>query len=217
MKNNDNQIKAYFLSFLIHGLLAVFFIVSASQILDPQGTVQYTEFELSDSEPPKGNQTKDITQNIDAYQEKKKAPKPKRQSQPLPEQTIDEILAQEESDVAVAKKLPQKKKRENLAAKPNLKAIEEAEKSFDDILGEEEESIPSDIDDNPFAANEEDPNEITDQAPAAPVTAKSTRYGIPQGAMDAESLSPAPGNVPPEYPQKSCTAVVGDFFKNKRG
>src|SRR5690606_5582351 len=77
--SNNNSTKsslAFFLSILIHGLLAVAIIYTGLDMTLPEGTVGSTEVEFVSGPLPLGSQISDVTQIEDRVAETKPAPPP---------------------------------------------------------------------------------------------------------------------------------------------
>ena len=193
--SNDNTKSslAFFLSILIHTLLAVAVVYTGLDMTLPEGTVTSTEVVYTEAPIPQGSQTEDTAQIADHVAETKPAPPPPA---PAPKPVVlppaKVADTESESDI-VAPEEPQE-------IEPEV--VEPA----DPEISEENLNPPADTN----AANEEKEQPLADESinqevqEENPVDGQSANneaaYGTSTGVQSDSNLSPVPGNKNPDYP-----------------
>jgi protein TonB len=209
--SNDNTKSslAFFLSILIHTLLAVAIVYTGLDMALPEGTVNSTEIDYVGGEIPLGTQTEDTTQVVDTVAEKKPEPPPP------PPPPVKKIEASKPAEKPVA--LPPAAETVEVADTESEAAVEAAPEPTEPepVLAQEsplEDDAPENTNsptDSPVTQDEAPPATETsadsaEEAQENPIDGQSASneaaYGTSSGVQSDSSLSPVPGNKNPEYP-----------------
>lgn len=195
-RDSTKSSLAFFLSIVIHTLLAVAIIYTGLDMSLPEGTVNSTEVDYIGGPIPQGSQTEDATQVVDtvAVKEAPPPPPPPKPAPQLPPKPVDVADTKSESAVAtdVAEKEPEptpevteERNEETLPTTAETNTNNEAVTEDPSMHEQESVADAEPIEDNPVDGNS-DTNE--------------SAYGTSSGVQSDASLSPVPGNKNPEYP-----------------
>jgi protein TonB len=200
---------AFFLSILIHSLLAVAIIYTGLDMALPEGTVNSTEVNYVGGEIPQGSQTEDTTQVVDTVAEKKpeppppppppvkkiEAPKPAEKPVALPPAAETTEVTDTESEAEVEAAPVEQAEPEPALAQESLteEAPETTNPPTDSPVTQEE--APPATEASADSAQPADDNPVDGQS-----ASNEAAYGTSSGVQSDSTLSPVPGNKNPEYP-----------------
>lgn len=200
---------AFFLSIVIHSLLAIAIVYTGLDMALPEGTVNSTEVDYIGGEIPQGSQTEDTRQRVDTIAEKKPEPPPP------PPPSVKKVEAAKPAEKPVA--LPAAAKTTEVAdteSDVNTEAAPEEQSETVPPMAQEEVLEDTPMNDNPPTDSPvtqdqaepatENSADSAEQAQDNPIDGQSANneaaYGTSSGVQSDTSLSPVPGNKNPEYP-----------------
>ncbi len=193
---NTKSSLAFFLSILIHTLLAVAVVYTGLDMALPEGTVTSTEISYTAAPIPQGSQTEDTSQVADHVAETKAAPPPPPPPKPAPKPVAlppaNVADANSESEVVAAEE-PQVDEPEIVEPITEEVAEEDMPPATNEDLQESSQEKP--------LADEAIQEQIQEENPVDGQSADNeAAYGTSSGVQSDSALSAVPGNKNPDYP-----------------